>query len=132
MTGSTIRLKPRPSRRIPQRFIEEVVDQECVWGLRHPEGGWALCPSLLDENQDIFLFWSERRLAFSSSQQQWAEFEPVAIELREFILVWLDDMIARGTRIGLDWNPQTDDIEYDTQTFKRRLCNRLNKLKKII
>ncbi len=131
-SDKTIRFAPSPSRKIPLPFLDQIIEQDCIWGLRHPEGGWALTASFLSDNQDVYLFWSRRRLAYSSVQRQWAEFEPVAIDLHEFMLVWLDDMIARNTLIGLDWISGVEGTEYDTQAFKRRLCHRLNKQKQII
>ncbi len=130
--SKTIRLEPAPSRRVSLPFIEHIISEDGIWGLRHPEGGWALCPSSLDPDHDVYLFWSQRRLAYLSVQREWAEFEPVFIGLGEFLLVWIDDMINSGTRLGLDWDPCADGIEFDAQAFKRRLCYRLNKLKKII
>jgi len=127
-----IHIEPFPSKRLPQSFFEKIISQDYIWGLRHPEGGWALCPSRQDCNHDVYLFWSERRLAYFSVHREWAEFEPVAIGLREFILIWLDDMIASDSRLGLDWDPFTEGSEVEAMAFKRRLCQRLNKLKKII
>lgn len=123
----TIRLSPAPCRRIPLHFLDKIIEQDCIWGLRHPEGGWALTPSFLRQGSDVYLFWSQRRTAFASVQRQWAEFEPVAIDLQEFIVVWLDDMIARKTHMGLDWDAGVEGVEYDTQAFRRRLCYRLNR-----
>jgi hypothetical protein len=130
--NKTLILQPGPSRRIPPAFLEQIIAQDCLWGLRHPEGGWALCTSSVHGDRDVYLFWSERRLAWRSIQQEWAEFEPVPIGLHDFMLSWLDDMVVSGTLIGLDWDPCTEGTEYDTAVFKRRLAYRLNRQKKII
>ncbi len=34
-----------------QRFLKRVSEFGAVWGLKHPEGGWAVCPS--NEYEDI-------------------------------------------------------------------------------
>lgn len=128
----TILLHPAPSRRIPAAFLEQIIEQDCIWGLRHPEGGWVLCSSAYHRDQDVYLFWSQRRLAYRSVQQEWAEFEPVSIGLHDFMLSWLDDMITSNSLIGLDWDPCNEGTEYDASAFKRRLCHRLNRQKKII
>lgn len=130
--GKTIHLMPSASKKIPHYFIEKIVHQDCIWGLRHPEGGWALCPSNHNVDRDVYLFWSERRRAYSSVHHEWAEFVPVAIELCEFIPTWLEDMIARETRVGLDWVTGTEGTEYDALSLKKRICQRLSKQKHII
>ncbi|MEJ2416417.1 MAG: DUF2750 domain-containing protein [Exilibacterium sp.] len=91
------------------RFILEAIETGCVWGLEGPEG-WALCASEKYRDTEVMPFWSQPEFARRHSVDEWAEYEPVAIDLEELIDDWLPGMHKDVYLVGVNWD---EDMEGD-------------------
>ncbi|WP_308412840.1 DUF2750 domain-containing protein [Vibrio parahaemolyticus] len=45
------------------RFIDRVIENRTVWGLQHPDGGWAVCNSNQYPDASVYVYWSDRAYA---------------------------------------------------------------------
>ena len=94
------------------RFIVEAIEFGCVWGLQGPEG-WALCGSEKYETTDVMPFWSQEDFARVHCQEDWKDYEPVAIELEEFLEDWLTGMHEDVILVGINWDQELEGIEME-------------------
>ncbi len=39
------------------RFIDRVIENRAVWGLQHPDSGWAVCNSNQYPDASVYVFW---------------------------------------------------------------------------
>jgi len=95
-----------------RRFIEQVRENEEVWGLRSDDG-WAYCASNEYEDTDILVFWSDRASAQRHVQGDWAKHKPTAIPLDEFIDNWLRGMHEDGALVGPNWDAGLCGLELE-------------------
>lgn len=94
------------------RFIVEALEQGCVWGLQGEEG-WALCASELQPDVDVMPFWSQEAFARVHCADDWAGYQPVAIDVEEFMEDWLPGMHEDVLLIGINWNAELDGDEIE-------------------
>jgi len=94
------------------RFIVEAIEYGCVWGLQGPEG-WALCDSEKRDNTDVIPFWSREEFARVHCQDDWKDYEPVAIELEEFLEDWLTGMHEDVMLAGINWDEDLEGTEME-------------------
>lgn len=94
------------------RFIVEAMENGCVFGLEGPEG-WALCPSDKYENSDVMPLWSTLDLAQVHCREEWADYQPVAIELEELLDEWLPGMHDDELLVGVNWDSALEGEEYE-------------------
>ena len=94
------------------RFIVEALEQGCVWGLQGPDG-WALCGSEKYEDTDVMPFWSQQEFAQLLCQDDWKDYEVVAIELEEFLEDWLTGMHEDVVLVGVNWNQELEGVEME-------------------
>lgn len=94
------------------RFIVEALEQGCVWSLQGEEG-WALCGSEQHENMDVMPFWSQQAFAAVHCREDWAGYQPIAIDLEEFLEDWLPGMHEDLLLVGVNWdeNLEGDEME---------------------
>jgi hypothetical protein len=104
-----------------ERFIQEVVESQVVWGLRSEALGWANCASKEDENTDVILFWSDRADAASHQKEEWADHVPTEIEFDDFIDAWLQGMDEDGVMVGPNWDAQLSGLEVTAKALADRL-----------
>lgn len=104
-----------------ERFLERISNSKLVWGLRHPQSGWATCQSNNIENTDVLLFWSDRAYAKRCCKGEWEVFIPTAIELDEFINNWLQGMCKDGVLVGPNWDGNLIGCEVEPGEVARRL-----------
>jgi len=95
-----------------QAFIEQVLEFEIVWGLQSDEG-WAVCESNDYIEKEVLLFWSSKALAKIHVTDEWKKYQPIAIELNEFIDSWLHGMDEDGIYAGVNWTKELDGIEIE-------------------
>ncbi|HEY6560412.1 MAG TPA: DUF2750 domain-containing protein [Polyangiaceae bacterium] len=70
-----------------QHFIKRVVDDETVWGLWRD--GWALMAD--DDGRQVFPLWPAQEYADRCRTDDWSEYEPKAIPLKDL----LEDLLVR-------------------------------------
>jgi hypothetical protein len=94
------------------RFIVEAIASGCVWSLQAGEG-WALCGSEKYEKTDVMPFWSQEAFAKVHCKDDWKGYQPLAIELGEFLEDWLTGMHADVILVGINWDESLDGVEIE-------------------
>jgi len=93
-------------------FIAEALDTGCVWGLENEEG-WALCPSLTNDELDVMPLWSQPEYAERHCRDEWSDYEVVPISLEELLDDWLPGMHEDLLLIGPNWNGDLEGMEVE-------------------
>jgi hypothetical protein len=92
------------------RFIVEVIENGCLWGLEGPEG-WALCASEKYSDSDVMPIWCQREFSERHCREEWSEYKPVAIDLEEFLDDWLPGMHDDVLLVGVNWDENLEGDE---------------------
>ena len=100
-----------------EKFIKKVCESEMVWGLEN-EDGFATTSSneYEDENEEpleLICFWSENALANACAKEEWDGYEPVEIQLSEFIENWCIGMANDNLMIGSNFDQNMFGFEID-------------------
>jgi hypothetical protein len=95
------------------RFVVEAIESGVVWGLATEQGDWALVDSERSDDVEVMPFWSDRRLAEPLCSGEWAVYQPVAIDLEEFLDDWLPGLHADVLMVGVNWDEQLVGEEYE-------------------
>lgn len=93
-------------------FVEEALATGCVWGLES-EHGWAICPSVTNDELDVMPLWSQPEYAQVHVTGEWSHYEVVPISLEELLDDWLPGMHEDVSLVGPNWNAdlEGDEIE---------------------
>ncbi|HIF5693347.1 MULTISPECIES: DUF2750 domain-containing protein [Vibrio harveyi group] len=86
------------------RFIDRVIENRTVWGLQHPDGGWAVCNSNQYSDASVYVFWSDRAYASRVAIGDWELYVPTPINLDSFVDNWLKGIHSDGHLVGLNWD----------------------------
>lgn len=94
------------------RFIVEAMELGCVWGLQGPDG-WALCDSEEHDDVDVMPFWSQESFARTHCVDDWKDYQPVPVDLEEFLEDWLPGMHEDVLLVGINWNKELEGEEME-------------------
>ena len=95
-----------------QRFIGEAIETGCVWGLEG-EDGFALCPSVANDEIDVMPLWSQPEYAELHCKEEWASYKPVPISLEELLDDWFPGMHQDLLLVGPNWNGDMEGEEME-------------------
>lgn len=95
-----------------QIFIEDALETGCVWGLENSEG-WALCPSLNNDELDVMPLWSQPEYAEVHCREEWEDYKVVPISLEELLDDWLPGMHDDVLMVGPNWNDDLEGLEVE-------------------
>ncbi len=95
-----------------EQFLAEAIDTGCVWALEGEEG-FALCPSVDNDELDVMPLWSQPEYAQLHCRDEWAEYEVVPIALEELLDDWLPGMHSDLMLVGVNWNHELEGIELE-------------------
>lgn len=84
-------------------FIHTIAAQEQAWALAGSEG-LAISSSHEQEERDVIPFWSEEALAKAVAIDDWAGYQPKAIDLVEFMEAWLVRLHNEEVLAGINWD----------------------------
>ena len=93
-------------------FIDDALSTGCVWGLEGEEG-WALCPSVNNDDLDVMPIWSQPEYAKAHCVDEWSGYEPVPISLEELLDDWLPGMHEDVLMVGVNWNTDMEGHEIE-------------------
>jgi hypothetical protein len=99
-----------------QLFLQDAIDTGVVWGIAVGEDDnleFALCSSADDEAVDVMPFWSREAFAKEACVDEWAIYQPHAIDVDDFIDNWLPGMQKDGLLAGVNWNRDLEGIEIE-------------------
>lgn len=85
------------------RFIVEALEQGCVWVLQAGEG-YVVCGSENHDDMDVMPFWSQREFAEIHCKDDWADYQPLAVDVQEFLDDWLPGMHDDLILAGINWD----------------------------
>lgn len=95
-----------------ERFIQEAIATGCVWALEGEEG-FALCPSVDNDEIDVMPFWSQPEFAQVHCRDEWADYKIVPISLEELLDDWLPGMHGDLMLVGVNWNHAMEGLEME-------------------
>lgn len=93
-------------------FIEEALATGCVWGLES-EQGWAICPSVTNDELDVMPLWSQPEYAQVHVVGEWSQYQVVPISLEELLDEWLPGMHEDVSLVGPNWNADLEGDEVE-------------------
>jgi len=93
-------------------FIEDALATGCVWALEGADG-FALCPSVDNEEIDVLPLWSQPEFAEVHCQDEWADYEVVPIALEELLDEWLPGLHTDTVLVGVNWNTAMEGAEVE-------------------
>jgi len=93
-------------------FLADAINTGCVWALQSPEG-FALCPSVNNEDIDVMPLWSQPEYAKVHLAEEWQNYEAVPIAVDELLEEWLPGMHGDLLLVGINWNEAMEGIEIE-------------------
>ncbi|WP_354625499.1 DUF2750 domain-containing protein [Psychromonas sp. MME2] len=110
-----------------EMFVEQVTQQEVLFGLFDENEGWANCHA--HDNRDasaVYLFWSEPSLAEKLQNEEWANYKIQPITLTVFLESWLDGMQKQQVFAGVNWDENLYGLEIEAMVLKNSIIEKLN------
>lgn len=108
-----------------EKFVEQVIAQEQLFGLYEETQGWANCHA--HDNKDataVYLFWSEAESAEKLRNEEWANYQVQAISLSLFLESWLDGMQKQQVFAGVNWDENLYGLEIEAMVLKNSLIEK--------
>lgn len=102
-------------------FIDNVRQNQQVWGLTDKQGNWAICPSASYEDTDVLPFWSSQERAQALCTDDWNIYQPTPIALDDFLIDWLPGMHEDDALVGPDWNTELEGLEIEPMDLAKEL-----------
>lgn len=93
-------------------FIFDAIETGCVWVLESDEG-FALCPSVDNEELDVMPMWSQPEFAKLHVQDEWKGYQVVPIAVEELLDEWLPGMHGDLILVGVNWNAALEGAELE-------------------
>ncbi|MFT7052535.1 MAG: hypothetical protein ACJAU1_000080 [Psychromonas sp.] len=112
-----------------EKFVEQVIAQEQLFGLYEESLGWANCHA--HDNKDataVYLFWSEAESAEKLRNEEWANYQVQAISLSLFLESWLDGMQKQQVFAGVNWDENLYGLEIEAMVLKNSLFEKAQEL----
>lgn len=113
MLSKTVELLSDDLQENLDRMVVECLENGCVWGLQDREGNWSLVSSTENDSIGVIPFWSDQRLAQALCNGDWGIYQPVAIEMEEFLDDWLPGMHGDVLMAGVNWNEALEGQEME-------------------
>jgi hypothetical protein len=92
------------------KFIKKVTETCVVYGLESEEG-WATAISNHYDEVSVVPFWSESSKASAAAVEGWEGYEPVMVDMGDFLEGWLTGLHNDDMLVGTDWGDEGADIE---------------------
>ncbi|MBX2857363.1 MAG: DUF2750 domain-containing protein [Cellvibrionaceae bacterium] len=93
-------------------FLHDAIETGCVWGLEGEEG-WALCPSLENDEIDVMPLWSQPEYAQQHCKDEWSSYQVVPISVEELLDDWLPGMHEDIIMVGVNWNADLEGVDLE-------------------
>ncbi len=93
-------------------FIATALATGCVWALQNDEG-FALCPSVDNDELDVMPLWSEPEYAEYHCRDEWRAYKLTPISVEELLDDWLPGMHEDLTLVGVNWSADLEGIEIE-------------------
>ncbi|MFT7558156.1 MAG: hypothetical protein ACI93R_000048 [Flavobacteriales bacterium] len=103
-------------------FIVQSLAMGCIWGLESEEG-FALCPSVDNEEIDVMPLWSQPEFAKLHAKDEWEGYKVVPIAVEEFLDDWLPGMHGDTMLVGVNWNDALEGLEMEPLDILENIDN---------
>jgi hypothetical protein len=105
-------------------FLADVKPTQQLWALQDKKSEeWVVLDSLTYEDTDVMPLWSSEEGAAQHCTEEWADYMPSAISLADWLEFWIEDLVADGVVIGINWCGEEDDLEIDLAEFTHALVD---------
>jgi hypothetical protein len=123
-------------KKLHELFIKQVCETGFVWGLENEEG-FAMASSAEFENSEgepteVLCFWSDKGLANSCINEEWASYKPTQVDVGEFMESWCIGMYEDELLAGTNFDPELAGYEIEPLDLILELCDELKKRNKQI
>lgn len=112
-----------PGDRRYSYFISKVADWGLVWSLASDDG-WALAAD--DEGHELIPAWPHERFASACATNNWAGYEPRAIELSNWTEKWIPGMIRDRRLVAVFPTPTDKGVIVSPERLKDDLDEELS------
>jgi len=110
-------------------FLSDVKSTQSFWALQEKSGeDWVVLDSINFENTEVMPLWSNEGLAQKHCIDEWQEYVPTKITLRDWLEFWLEDLSEDNVIVGINWQEEStsaDENEYlelDLAEFSQSLA----------
>ena len=105
-------------------FLADVKPTQQLWALQDKKSeDWVVLDSLSYEETEVMPLWSSEALAAQHCTEEWADYIATAISLADWLEFWVEDLLADGVAIGINWQGEEDDLEIDLPEFTQALAD---------
>lgn len=114
----------KDKKQILSAFLADVEPTQQLWALQDKKNEeWVVLDSLIYENTEVMPLWSTQELAAQHCTQEWSDYVAAPIPLADWLEFWIEDLIADGVVIGINWHGDEDneDLEIDLAEFTQAL-----------
>jgi hypothetical protein len=95
--------------------VKRVASHGELWGLSG-SGGWVVAED--DEGSAHFPVWPHRRFAEACAAGPWQDGKPVALDIDEWVDVWLPNLEKDGMRVAVFQTPDDQGVGVAPMRFK--------------
>lgn len=99
-------------------FIKQVCDGQQVWGLRESDGWVAMGD---DSGASMFPVWPHAEYARLMATDDWRDASPSAIDLDEWMDVWLDNLAAGDDKVAVFPVTRGQGVVVDPEELREHL-----------
>jgi hypothetical protein len=110
-------------------FLSDVKDTQSFWALQEKSGeDWVVLDSINFENTEVMPLWSNEALAKKHCIDEWQEYVPTKITLRDWLEFWLEDLSEDNVIVGINWQEESTSaveneyLELDLAEFSQSLA----------
>lgn len=116
-----------------EKFIAKVCETKIVYGLENEEGfATSSSNEFEDENGEaigIICFWSEKALANVCARKYWSSYEPIEVDLSEFMENWCIGIENDGLLVGTNFDQNLFGFEIEGYDLILELIQELKRTK---
>lgn len=104
-------------------FLNDVKEPQTMWALQDTKSeDWIVLDSINFENTDVMPLWSSEKLAKSHCIDEWANYVPAKITVAHWMEYWVEELLADGVIIGIDWQETGECAELELAEFTQALA----------
>jgi len=109
-----------------EAFVRKIVAAESVWVLQSDDGA-AYCVSEEEDDNErsVIQFWAQAADAQQAAVDDWAEYEPEAVSLFDFLFRWLPGMHDDEALVGTNLSNEKLGLEIEPADLEEELRNEM-------
>jgi hypothetical protein len=112
------------SSRRYEYFVKRAASYGELWALRG-DGGWVVAAD--DDGNPHLPVWPHPRFAQACASGPWAQENPVAIDIDEWVEAWLPNLERDGMRVAVFQTPSDQGVGVGPERLRRDLQEELSR-----